>query len=964
MQGISFRFRHFTQEAENSFIIIASTAGLIFFLSHLFGINDCFDKPWLGWLLSYGIGGALGVLYFFFLSWVCSIIFPDNAGSALTRISTLHVPLCFLALYPLDLRFSVFEIHFPPLNESFSYIMVIFIVVSIFRALLNDSKIKYVKALIKYIFLSLLGLLLLRLFDNEIFFSIINFEPHLGLIDDINNTINIYVVCAIGLATICLHRRELEISEGIESSRIDHLKSNKRLFYSNHPRISKIPILRRLLRFLYGEGWLVSAILLVLIICGGFNIFHRLEYNDFINDEFHMVAAAKGYVESGSYREWRWNKSREWNLNTKNRVKIYTRAWPHTLLIASSFWAFGVSEWSARLPSALIGILFYVFLYFISKYFWKNRWSALLTVGVLIFSPNSINFFRLTRMYAPLIFLTLIVFYLLFKFLDEPNKLDLKIPWINSFVKSFFNFNLVAVVLFVPLFFFSFIIHINVAILLPFVFVFSIWLLVSERKLQHLFLVLLGVVSVCCVYILSQYTDIFGNLGRHTTYFGKNNTKYFDFFFGFPGGYHFTFLMTALGLGFVFIDARQRRRRVLAAFFVIAAVSLVFFCYFANRLAYSRYVCHIVVLFIMFVVGVFGSVAALYPMVLRWLLVFGLTIPIAVDLYTNKDKWYSNTRRYGRFSKACEVLKKEIKPKKQVVFAIRPKIYGYYYKGIHPETKFISIHTKKKQKLGPFVQRLYKHREGWIIWPHYKQFHLRKDVVRYIKKSFKRKSPRGSKASLYYYNRKMIKNLVQDSMSKSIRYAKLSEGKIEHGFSGEFDTGLKYSLRKPISLATWIMSKKTTPGAPFDLGKYRRNGISIESRNNQSAGGFRFRYEGRGKKSTISTGRINDKKWHHMVFYQDGGKKGDRYGLFIDGERTSTKTVPKTRKAKVKIRVLNFKGKMEDLRIYNFALSQEQVHQIYNKGKGTLDTKLKVDESEFAPIQHWKTMDKENLIKR
>ncbi|MCP4605643.1 MAG: LamG domain-containing protein [Proteobacteria bacterium] len=200
-------------------------------------------------------------------------------------------------------------------------------------------------------------------------------------------------------------------------------------------------------------------------------------------------------------------------------------------------------------------------------------------------------------------------------------------------------------------------------------------------------------------------------------------------------------------------------------------------------------------------------------------------------------------------------------------------------------------------------------------------------------------------------------NNIQDSLGKSKQTAVLSQGKIDTGFTGNFSLGVKHDFKKPFSLAAWILSLKKTPGAPFHLGHYKKGGVSMESSRKYSKGGFRFRYASSGAGHIVSTPKINNKKWHHIVFFQNGGSAGDQYGVFIDGKITSKNTIPSTRKEIFSIKLRKFAGRIEDIRFYDFPLDTNQVKKIYNEGKGTLETTLKIGDDEFVPIRHWNAVD-------
>ncbi|MCP4602313.1 MAG: glycosyltransferase family 39 protein, partial [Proteobacteria bacterium] len=428
------------KELGSGVTISGGIAGFISFIAHILKIHPVHDNLFLSFIILLILGFLVGAISFCFLSLLFLRVFPTKPSAILRRISSLFIPLWLLILFPLDLSFSDLRWKLPPLNHRIFYIIAFLYFPFIGRVLLTDSKFKYIQIFIKYFFFFLLSLLLFQSFG---------IKALRGIIIDLLDFFDLYFISSVGLVTLFLHRKEIVATEAIESSEIKRLHSSIQNFHLEHPKLSSVPFLRRLFRRLYIEGWAVSALLMAAVLCGSFCIFYRLGYQDFRNDEYHQLSAAKGFLETRTFKQWIWYKDKEWNFNPKRKGHTYTRAWPHTVLIAASFKLFGVSEWSARLPSALLGVVFYFMLYFISRYLWDDRWRALLITLVFSFNLHTLELFRQTRMYAPLLVLGLLCFYLIFSSLIESNRLDLKLPWLKRFIAKYFNFNLISLFLFV-----------------------------------------------------------------------------------------------------------------------------------------------------------------------------------------------------------------------------------------------------------------------------------------------------------------------------------------------------------------------------------------------------------------------------------------------------------------------------------------------------------------------------------
>jgi hypothetical protein len=152
------------------------------------------------------------------------------------------------------------------------------------------------------------------------------------------------------------------------------------------------------------------------------------------------------------------------------------------------------------------------------------------------------------------------------------------------------------------------------------------------------------------------------------------------------------------------------------------------------------------------------------------------------------------------------------------------------------------------------------------------------------------------------------------------------------------DTPINLDLSKAWTVSIWIKSNKMTPGGIYNLGGSYYNGkIGIESRNDYTYGGFRFRYAANPPNSVINTPVVNEGGWHHIVWQQDGGSAGSTYAVYVDGEIVAAKTVPIDKYATIPFRIGwegtfgYYNGTLDDVRIYDKALSAEDIKKLYGK---------------------------------
>lgn len=122
-----------------------------------------------------------------------------------------------------------------------------------------------------------------------------------------------------------------------------------------------------------------------LIIAGIYLQTEGIGKDSFFIDELYHVYAAKSL-----------NENRTLSLPSGN---TYERASIYTALVSISFNIFGVSEFSARLPGVVSGLLYLCFYYFIVSNLF-NRKIAILSTLMLVFSYMQIYYTKNCRMYS------------------------------------------------------------------------------------------------------------------------------------------------------------------------------------------------------------------------------------------------------------------------------------------------------------------------------------------------------------------------------------------------------------------------------------------------------------------------------------------------------------------------------------------------------------------------------------
>ncbi len=148
--------------------------------------------------------------------------------------------------------------------------------------------------------------------------------------------------------------------------------------------------------------WLLGCLCI-----GGFLRFYQLGGPSVWVDELNHLYAGQSLIENGSPE--------------LPSGQLYDRALIYSKLVSYSFQVLGVNEFSLRLPSAIIGLLCLVLIYFVAKRFFGVT-PALLSVLFLAISPFEIGWSRISRMYTLFQFLFLLGIYTFYLGFESENK--------------------------------------------------------------------------------------------------------------------------------------------------------------------------------------------------------------------------------------------------------------------------------------------------------------------------------------------------------------------------------------------------------------------------------------------------------------------------------------------------------------------------------------------------------------
>ena len=491
---------------------------------------------------------------------------------------------------------------------------------------------------------------------------------------------------------------------------------------------------------------------MIILIATGLRLYGISDYN-LRGDEFQVVSAANGYLNTGMFYKWDW-------INNKPSTETYNRAWPHTLLIAKSYGLFGVSEWSSRIVSAVFGVLLIIFSYFITKGLFKDKKLALLFILALTFFPSFITYSRFTRMYALFIPIYFISAYFLFKGLTGNNSINFKNRFINSFIKKYLDFNYVYLLLGFVCLYISHMLHINTLIIFPSLFLFVLILSLKERKPKYIISTILGLWGLAFTAVLYFILNIDIVHSHFIAILSKPQTVYWKHLFSYPFFQSFGTLLFILTIILVFISYSHKNE--LSYLILITIVTGTFFVYFANTYSGFKYISNIVPISILVMFYSFHFIVRIFKLkVVKLFIICILLFSILSQFNSSINYLYGESTSYGHFSDAYQTIVDNYDPETEVI--IGQYLRTYYLRNLKENATIVGMSSNKRYTYEQFQNDLRAYESGWITWETTKGYHIRKDIKNYIAKNFQKYHGNGvddTIVEVYYFNKSMIRDII------------------------------------------------------------------------------------------------------------------------------------------------------------------------------------------------------------
>lgn len=501
-----------------------------------------------------------------------------------------------------------------------------------------------------------------------------------------------------------------------------------------------------------------QALLLVLVLlCAAAVSFGvGIADHDFREDEFQVIDAAAGYAHNGTFYKWDWLRGESSQYTSVCLTDIhclYTRAWPHTWLVAQSYKLFGISEFSSRLPSLVSGVLFVLILYLVTTYFTKRRTLGLLAAALIIVYQPFISMFQLTRMYAFMVPLFLIVVYTLYRGLVEP------FPTTRIRLPRVINFHWGYLLLSATLLLLAVMLHINAFVIVPTAFLFIVYLALATREPKYILATTMGVIGIAIVAWLAITMPSLDSTFHFISAFTQSHMIYLTHLSAYPfsRSIGIVLLGTMMIASFFFKQAELRHRYMYLTCMLLFV--LPFFITVADRYTSFNYIIHVVPVALILILSALSFVWRLMHSAVAKAFLVLLMIVQVISLWVQAyPAVYLDQNKYGKLSESYQVILDEWKPG-QAVFS--QYLRAYYLRELSEPGKNptrIDLLSYKRYTYEQFVADLAAVDSGWIVWERRKEYHIRTSILQHIRQRLRHVRGAGldsGNVEVYYFDASM-----------------------------------------------------------------------------------------------------------------------------------------------------------------------------------------------------------------
>lgn len=499
----------------------------------------------------------------------------------------------------------------------------------------------------------------------------------------------------------------------------------------------------------------IAALIVLVLISSGL-YFYRLGDRDLFEDEFQVVDAAAGYYYTGTFWKWDWvadASGQHTYCPTEPPLCHYTRAWPHSWLIAQVYRVLGISPWSSRLISAVAGIAFVFMMYKVTTYMVKSSSTGVVVAALAALYPQYVNFFRMTRMYALLLPLIVLIIYGLYRGMTEEQQWVDR-PWAKPWIGRWFRFHFGYLALAAVAIAAATTLHIIHLVVLPGAVLFALVKYVQTHERKYGAILIAALLGIGAIALLWQTGMLPDSITHFIGFFTRSHVEYLRFISQYP-------FQTVVGIGVIlsalisslFIGDTERQQR-LTYLTCILAFGLLFYFFIAQRYSSFAYVLPLSIVALVLVGGLLRELwhaPILHRLLWRAGLSTVLLISMSSTLWATYPAIFNETNVYGKFSAVEQTLMEQYTAGEAII-AQYPR--RFYLQQLPQDTRIISMKFNQLYTTEQLITDVQQTGEGWIIWEKRKQYHLRPSVVKYVKQHFEHKQGTGiddTNVEVYYF---------------------------------------------------------------------------------------------------------------------------------------------------------------------------------------------------------------------
>ncbi len=666
-----------------------------------------------------------------------------------------------------------------------------------------------------------------------------------------------------------------------------------------------------------------TAGLFVVIGISIFTLFYKLDYFDLFSDEAQVTEGAAGYYKTGEYKYWDFIKN-------KGKEQKYQRAKPHQFIVAQSYKIFGISNWSSRFPSAVFGVLLIIISYFIFNYFIKDKLAILLVLLSFTFFVEFLFLQRWTRMYAMLLPFFVLEFFIFYKFITEKNVLKyLKIKK-NGFIDKYINFNYIYLLPLLLLIYLNYSIHINSVLIFPVFLLFSVFSFIATKEKKYLIVVIIGILLLT-VFIIFPYKI---NFNQFSFFKVKNFGYYYNAFFGYPFNTNANLIILVIIIVPLFIVKNINFKKTYLVLFASSITGLVLFSFILTRYEAFKYMSFIAPFSIFMIIS---SYFLIFRILFNKKLLFLLSFLIISSILIHFNRIYEDIyiRNFASPAKPTIAWQSIVKNYKKGEIIGRHWGPTFYFSGIDTSATFFSLGGDKGRPFNDIYNIIRNYKSGWLTWHTHFSAKMNKTLIEYantyMQKLHGHKLDKTG-VEVYYFNDSLLADTVQFSKDRLFPVANLN-------------------IQKTYSIAFWVKTTKETEGNPFSFTSIFEEPLNLTFINTES------QYLSLKYKSINDSIKINiepDNSWHHVVWYQHGGKLNDKFGLYFDGKLIGENKLSSEINSLIKFKINKyFKGIIDGIRIYDFVINTQQIKTIIKNRNQQNSEKLIVDDKVFETLYLW-----------